>query len=194
MKYETITVLVQGSTDWTGPVVGIVGVVLGALMGLAGIRWQHDAQRAFDVRKLCAAFIHDGEFIRDGYLDNPDGILVTEIPLFLQRLRAKSDDMTRAQRHLELIADMRIDIAANRYWLACDHYVDIAEDHYKRRHKPGRDVLIGANTNWRESRDALIQELKPRPKRGGKKPGRVRTWTSQRRARAFLKSATTKQD
>lgn len=188
---ETVSVVVENATDWTGPVVGILGVVLGALMGLAGIRWQHDAQRAYDVRKLCATFIHDGEFIRDGYLNNPDGVLVSEVGSLLQGLRTKSDNMVRTQRHLELIADVRIDIAANRYWLACDHYVEIAEQHYKRRIKPNRDVLIEANTNWRESRDSLIRELKPQPKAGWRRPKRVRSWFVRRKVLASLKVATT---
>lgn len=187
---ETVTVVLENPTDWAGPAVGIIGVVLGSLMGLAGIRWQHDAQRAYDVRKLCAVFIHDGEFIRDGYLGSANVMLVSEVAPFLRGLRAKSDEMIRTQRHLELIADPRVDVTANRYWLACDHYVDVAEHHYKLRAKPTREALVEANSNWRESRDALIEELKPRPRRGGKKPGRIRSWVARRRTMAFLKTVT----
>lgn len=185
---ETVTVVVESAPDWTGPTVGIIGVVLGSVMGLAGIRWQHDAQRAYDVRKLCAVFIHDGEAIHDGYLSKANGMLASEVRPFLQGLRDKSDEMTRTQRHLELIANPTIDIAANRYWLACDHYVDIAEKHYERLTKPQRDLLVEANENWIQSRDALIQELKPHPVGGGKKPGRIRSWFARRRAMAFLRT------
>lgn len=187
---ETVTVVVGNAPDLTGAAFGFLGVVVGSLLGLAGVRWQHDAQRSYDVRKLCATFIHDGEAIHDAYLQNSDGMLAAEVPAFLRGLRVKSDEMTRTQRHLELIAETRVDVAAHRYWLASDHYVDIAEHHYKLRAKPTREALAEAQRSWRESRDALINELKPKPGRRVQNPGRIRAWLARRQAAAFLRSLT----
>lgn len=191
MLAETVTVVMENPTDWTGPAVGILGVVLGALMGLQGLRWQHDAQRAYDVRKLCAAFIHDGEIIRDSYLTNADGLLVSDVAPLLRSLRAKSDEMTRTQRQLELIAHRKVDVAAHRYWLASDHYVDVADHHFKLRAKPNREGLTDANLTWITARDCLIQELKPRPSGTERAVSRIRSWINQIQAttmvRKFLK-------
>lgn len=173
MLSEAVTVVLENPTDWTGPVVGILGVVLGALMGLAGIRWQHDAQRAYDVRKLCAAFIHDGEQIRDTVRENLGSFRMPDVDTFLHLLRTKSGEMTRMQRQLELVAGRKVDVAAQRYWEASEAFLNITEHYFNRGAQPPDELMSEANATWTEARDELVAELKPRQRQAAR-PGRQR--------------------
>jgi hypothetical protein len=42
---EIVFITMPASTDFTGPIIGIVGVLIGSAIGFLGIRWQHKAQR-----------------------------------------------------------------------------------------------------------------------------------------------------
>lgn len=159
---ETLTVVVQATPDWTGPVVGILGVVLGSLMGLSGIRWQHDAQKAYDVRKQCADLISTGENVRNSYLENRNGMVVSEIPAYLEGLAAKIDQMDRIRRHLELIASKKTEERGKAYSEATEKYHEMALLHYKFKNKPTNDDLRYASAGWSAARSKLIAELNPR--------------------------------
>lgn len=160
---EVITVVVESPPDWTGPIVGILGVVLGALMGLAGIRWQHDAHRAYDIRKQCAELIAIGENLRNSYLQNRNGMVVTAVPGFLDNLAGKADQMDRILRQLELIAPGKTEKLAKAYSRTADHYQELGLRHYKFKNKPDLNELAAASTAWVTARSELVAALRPGP-------------------------------
>ncbi|WP_445154141.1 hypothetical protein ACTWLI_12500 [Arthrobacter sp. Hor0625] len=154
--------VVESAPDWTGPIVGIIGVVLGSLMGLAGIRWQHDAQRAYDVRKLCAEFIAVVDEIRLMFWSTTENDLS---PLALDDVLLKMNQATGQinliRRHLELVAPVQTERLAAAYGLSGDLFIVLFENRFLKTQAVEGAAEAEVEGRWLGSRQALIEHLNP---------------------------------
>jgi hypothetical protein len=157
---EIVFITMPATTDFTGPIIGIGGVLLGSLAAFLGIRYQLRQQRLYDIRRLAANLIAAGEELRDAYLAKKDArIDVPTMPAWLALMDAKSDEMFRLLRHLELLSSTNASDAAEAYVAASSPYGKYAHSLYGEGHKPNAELIASTYTDWNEARDAFTTIL-----------------------------------
>ena len=162
---ELIFISMPATTDFTGPLIGIGGVLIGSAIGFFGLRWQQSTQRGYDIRKLGAELIAAGEKICHGYLSKSRGGVDSDDRLFIDRANANHDEMVRLQRHLELIAPGNVFVAVEDFVLNSSQFHLYAYSHYGLDAHPSSDAVDMAFRLWQEARKKLITTLSPRHER-----------------------------
>lgn len=111
---DTITVIAQSAPDVTGPLVGIVGVALGSLLGLAGLRWQQKANVMHDIRKNVAELLVNGQTIWLAF----DSVAN---PARGENTHEVADTAKAARRMRELVAYIEL-VAEVKTFRACEYF------------------------------------------------------------------------
>jgi len=184
---ETITVIAQSAPDFTGTAVGLLGVVLGSLLGLAGLRWQQDANQMHIIREKASQLLIMGGTIQQGYdiaanttrHDDPS----TNGPSAgdLARLTEK---MISIVAYVELVADHKTQVVFR--------YFQQASEDMQRVHailaaggphgEPGWSYYTN---NWINARSDLVKHLTK--DKAGARMARRASWQSRRAAKRFDK-------
>lgn len=156
---EIVFITMPAPTDFTGPIIGIAGVLIGSAIGFLGLWWQHHAQRAYDIRKITANLIAAGEELRDDYLGRNNSASTSEMNRILGAADAKLNEMYRHQRHLELVSKPNIANAAETYLEASGVYHTYTRSLYGASPKPSDEALSNSYVRWNEAKVALIALL-----------------------------------
>lgn len=154
---EIVFITMPASTDFTGPIIGIVGVLIGSAIGFLGLRWQHKAQREYDIRKIAANLLAAGEELRDDYNDKKSsGLRTSDMDKVLGTADAKLNEMYRHHRHLELVAEPKVAVAAETYLEASAMYQTYTRSLYGTGQKPSDDTAVKTYERWNEAKEDLL--------------------------------------
>lgn len=157
---EIVFITMPASTDFSGPIIGIAGVLIGSAIGFLGLWWQHNAQRAYDIRKIAANLLAAGEELRDDYVDTKRSARrITEMDRILRAADAKLNEMFRHHRHLELVAKPDVADAAKTYLGASAVYHKYTRSLYGDGKKPSDDTAAKSDDSWNEAQAELIALL-----------------------------------
>lgn len=142
--------------EWSVALVGLAGALLGAVVGLMGLWWQHSAQRQHEVKQKCASLIFLGEQVRQE-LDKPmpfrKGVRVGEVDPFPKSpVEGLHNEMTAILRFLELAAKPKTYWLAYGYWNQTSALIPFHED-------PERDEIVARLST---SRMLLVQHFRSR--------------------------------
>ena len=141
-------------------VAALIGALVGAAVGFGGIVWQFTAQRVHEKRKLGAELIFKSEKLRSGYLEDRQPVMPTsEVKSFLKAMQQHQDEMILILRTWELIGDKKTYALAQSHASSAITYNHLADQDLRHSSKPGHGVLAGANQEWYDTRDALINVL-----------------------------------
>lgn len=167
---EIVFITMPSSTDFTGPIIGILGVLIGSAFGIYGLRWQHQAQREYDIRKIAANLLAAGEEIRDDYMDMKDreAVRTTDMERVLGAADAGLNEMYRHHRHLELVAEPKVADAAETYLEASAVYHKYTRSLYGDGAKPSDETAAKSYAAWNEAKAGLVALLNKKRVKDGK--------------------------
>lgn len=157
---ELTTIIVHSPTDFTGPLIGIGGVLIGSFLGFWGLRWQHTAQKQYDLRKLAAELLARGEELKEAYVEKRNGGV--EVRPFVAMLGDRASRMMLIQRHLELMAPRHIHEMGDSYCTASKRYAELGFQHHGLNKRPDEKVMEAADAEWSAARENFISAVKSR--------------------------------
>jgi len=159
---ETVTVVLQTPTDFTGPLIGILGVLIGSAFAFISLRWQHKAQQNYDVRKKCADLISIGDTIAVGYLERFSGFFEFDEAAILSANEGRVEEMRRILQHLQLIATPKLQVRAQEYVNAADNFAAVTLLESKTKRKGRQESLTRMQKQWWSAREHLVNALRPK--------------------------------
>lgn len=154
--FEIVFVTMPATTDFTGPIIGIVGVLIGSAIGFSGLWWQHNAQRRYDIRKIAANLLAAGEELRDDYGDaKNNGRRLAQMDKILAAADTKLNEMYRHQRHLELVAKPNVADAAETYLAASGVYHKYTRSLFGDGSQPSDAAVDESYGSWNQASATL---------------------------------------
>lgn len=114
--------------DWMSALPGFAGVLVGASIGIYGVRWQHRAQLLQEIRTKGAELIFMGDQYRDDS-KAPSMFIsmrrLTDPPLPPSPQKVRMEQMRSIIRYLELTTNKRIYNLASAFQEATDNITSV---------------------------------------------------------------------
>ncbi|MGL3804738.1 hypothetical protein ACSYDW_01435 [Paeniglutamicibacter sp. R2-26] len=160
-------------------VAGLVGALVGAFIGLAGVVWQFRAKSMRDKRQLGAELLFHAQQLHDGYLEEfgpeEDRVIRHTLP----ELKQHQDQLVLLMRTWELVWDQGSFAAAKKHVASAITYYQCAASQSTIGSKPGYGELPKYEAEWFATRERLIEILSA--------DFGIRWWQIKRRFKAWRK-------